>query len=60
MTRGPIFFLRNFTEIPVHCASVREPDTTQACLDFINQIGPTCVPELIESMNAASKADRKS
>ena len=34
---GQYSFSRNFIEIPVHCASVHEPDTRQACLDYINQ-----------------------
>jgi MbtH protein len=51
----------DFIEIPAGWTSVHEPDTRQACLDYVNQNWTDLSPRsLIASMNASSKADRKS
>jgi MbtH protein len=51
----------DFIEIPAGWTSVHEPDTRQACLDYINQNWTDMRPRsLIESMNAASASHPKS
>ena len=51
----------SFIEIPAGWTSVHEPDTRQACLDYISQNWTDMRPRsLIRSMEGSSNSDRKS
>jgi MbtH protein len=51
----------DFIEIPAGWTSFHQPDTRQACLDYINQNWTDMRPRsLIKTMNASSMSDRNS